>query len=967
MAAIVLTTLVSAGAAERVQLPGGPNWSFDEDIVAGEDPSLRDQEVTVQDGIDHARFYPLDVDWDWKKPFRARTSSGEVTFYLAPADGYNAFLADNRLILFPSFRGRYPTTVYIAYIAVNWWGSDGHRWLHPYRWTDVYVMTEWYEGMLRVKLADWCLRGVTGSCDPGRGSGKGYVWLSDPEDPYDCSPVEWENVPAEPGFPARASADGVQRIDWNVWVLRISSPWDGIVGIRIHVPSGNPPGGPPHVWVVAVVAEYPDGGRSTPLRGRGARLDNTKLDGTYSLPDVKAVMTPWVSPHFGSDVRSLTPFVDTLPYSLRTDYGRKLVCTDDHGRLWLSLGGELIPFDFEFRGFSVGCATEDTVVLPKPARAVYLLYVATCWWDERGNPVDQYPILVRYTDKTVSGLSVRIVDWCALDPRAYDEGRRRVAARACPDPQPYWVNGEPLVFQTPTLIFGDRGDGKYPIAWLLKIQAPPDKRITELDFPERWWRKGGLLWILAITELAEDGRYYSVFPEEDLLWDPYRKGSCPYTPHSDLDICTRLGMPFALRYYIDKAPAPTPDMLWEAYVRGVLPPDDGVTTDFGSVLHGTQWYTEGVSKATEGLKLALSALTALYDSAVKRQAGNLGLKAYRAYPAVIQGVVWSSDSSQLLIYQPTLGVSFYGPPVLVRALNSYASALLAAAEDLVLRIALGRPQLAPWQRGDAQLREEFVRKVNEELGLNEATVRDFTEAIDRGKEDFESFLKRIGIVKVDAEVETALSTLLARVCGLSTEATVYTYYSMATGEILPLVITPRALPSKGGVTTGSFCSTLTDNLRKAEPGFTASDDLLSTFKYYFNNPLINGAMATLLSWGIEWAIILSAGLIAGPFPAAAELLVSGAPYIAAFGSSAAMALLDRWLNGRTWDQVLEETAVGAAAGTAVYRSVGRYISKIPEYAGTAASKVIARYYDFSFNWSTNSILAATSNLWLIGG
>ncbi len=69
--AIVIIALIastSAGAAERVQLPGGPNWSFDEDIVAGDDPSLRTQEVTVHHGIDHAGFYPLDIYWSWKKP-----------------------------------------------------------------------------------------------------------------------------------------------------------------------------------------------------------------------------------------------------------------------------------------------------------------------------------------------------------------------------------------------------------------------------------------------------------------------------------------------------------------------------------------------------------------------------------------------------------------------------------------------------------------------------------------------------------------------------------------------------------------------------------------------------------------------------------------------------------------------------------------------------------------------------------
>ena len=902
-----------------------------------------------------------------EKTLSAETDSGKVTFHLAPADGYNAFLADNRLIL---FEGKYPTTVYIAYIAVNWWESDGHRWLHPYRWTDVDVITEWYGGTLRVKLADWCLRGVTGSCYPGSGGGTGYVWLKNPEGPDEYIPVEWENVPAEPGFPARASADGVQRIGWNVWVLKISSPWDGIVGIRIHVPAENPPGYPPHVWVVAVIAEYPDGGGSTPRHLRVVLLRHTGLDGTYPLPEADAVMTSWSSPCFGSRVNSRTLLVDTLPYSVNEGYGERVVYRDKYGRFWLSLGGELIPFDLEFEGCGVGSDVESTVVLPKPARAVYLLYVATCWWNDRGDPVDQYPILVRYSDGTASGLSVRIVDWCALDPEAYDEERRMIAALACPDPQPYWVDGEPLAFQTPALAFKDRGDGKHPVAWLLKIQAPPGKRITELNFPARW-RRGGTLWILAITELTQDGKYYSVFPDEKPLWDPNRRETCPYTPHSDLDLCTLLGVPFVLRYYVDNVPAPTLDMLWEAYVRGVLPPDDGLTTDFESILNGVRWYTQNVPEAAEaprGLELALSMLTAMYDLAVERQAEDLGMKAYRAYPAIIQGIVWSKYSSQLLIYQPTLGVSFYGPPVLVRAMNSYASMILATAEDLVLRIALGRPQLAPWQYDNVQarqLREKFIQNACYTLNIDETAVKDLTEAMDRGETDLEDFLRKIGTVSVkEADVETAPSTLLAHACGIETEATVRTYYSMATGEILPLVISPDTLPSKGGVTTGSFCSTLTNNLTKAEPSFLSLNRFISTFRHYFNNPFINGAMATLLSWGIEWGIILAAGVIPVPL---AELLMLYAPYIAALGSSAVMALLDRWLNNRTWSQVFEETTVGAAAGTGIYRFVGRYISKIPEYGDTTACKIIAKYYDFAFNWSASSILAATSSLWMIRG
>jgi len=963
MAMIALLLAAAPATAVRVQLPGGPNWSFNEDIVAGPDPHLRAHEVTVQGGIDHAGYYPLDKYWDWKTAFKARTSFGEVTFHLSPADSYNAFLADNRVILFPAFHGKYPTTVYIAYIAVNWWESDGHRWLHPYRWTYVDVMTVEYYGMIRVKLADWCLRGVMGSCDPGIGQGEGYA-VDILDDAFlDVIPVKWENVPAVPGFPERAGPNGVERIGWNIWVLAIST-CDGIEGIRIRVPPKNPSGNPPHIWVVAVVAEYPDGSRYSVVPEdwcvpAKCSAQEAALDGTFRLPDVRAVIAPWVSPRFGHGVSSLMPPLDVLPYES---------CVDDQGRLWLSIGGELVPFRFNPRHAELLNVLQfpDAVLrLPRPARAVYLLYLATCWRDDHGNPVDQYPILVQYADGTASGLTVRIVDWCALEPKSYNERQRSTAARACPDPQPYWVTGEPLAFQTPALVFRDRGDGNHPIAWLLKIQAPPGKRIVSIDFPERWWRKGGYLWLLAVTELADDGKYYSVFPGEGVLWDPTDSGSCPYTPHSKLSWLAEIGVPFVLRYFVDKTPAPTPDMSWMAYVRGVVPPSDGLATNLNVILYRTAWCEQGHPKATKGLKLALSMLAALFDAAIERQAEDLGLRAYRAYPAVVQGVVWSSDSSQLLIYQPTLGVSFYGPPVLVRALNSYASALLAAAEDLVLHVALGCPQLAPWQY-DPQLRSRFVQDVQQVLGISRDAAADFTRALDRGEATLGDLLRWTGAAQVGASAVTALSTLLSRSCGLSTDADVYTYWSAATGEIMFLVVAPRALPTKGGVTTGCFCGTLTDNLNKV--GSWLSSDFWSIFRRYFNNPLINGAMATLLSWGVEWAIILSAGLMAGLSPAAAELLASGAPYLAALGSSAIMALLDWWLNNRTWDQVLKEIAVGAAAGAGVYKFVVKYISKIREYAGrTVASKIIARYYDFAFNWSTNSILAATSNLWLTGG
>ena len=128
-----LATLISAGAAILVQLPGGVNWSFNQDIVAGDDPQARSEEVTVQGGIGRANYYPLDRYWDWRKPLTVKFSDGKtVSFYLAPADAYNAFLADNKLLLFPQFMGSYPTTVYIAYIAVNWREGDRCRWLRPF-------------------------------------------------------------------------------------------------------------------------------------------------------------------------------------------------------------------------------------------------------------------------------------------------------------------------------------------------------------------------------------------------------------------------------------------------------------------------------------------------------------------------------------------------------------------------------------------------------------------------------------------------------------------------------------------------------------------------------------------------------------------------------------------------------------------------------------------------------------------
>ncbi|WP_148679649.1 hypothetical protein [Methanopyrus kandleri] len=148
--------------------------------------------------------------------------------------------------------------------------------------------------------------------------------------------------------------------------------------------------------------------------------------------------------------------------------------------------------------------------------AVYVLYAATCWWDKDGNPVDAVPMTVCYDDGSAYSTSVGIIDWCATDPRAYDDEKRRVAA-ACavlPQLEAHWVRGEPLVYQTPTLVFPKRvfADGreepntKRPILWLLKLVFPPDKRPTWIEFGYH----PGHLWVLAITVRTTDGKYYAL-------------------------------------------------------------------------------------------------------------------------------------------------------------------------------------------------------------------------------------------------------------------------------------------------------------------------------------------------------------------------------------------------------------------------------------------------------------------------
>ncbi len=594
------------------------------------------------------------------------------------------------------------------------------------------------------------------------------------------------------------------------------------------------------------------------------------------------------------------------------------------------MGGELVPFRFDpgrIEALEVTDASGDAVVrLPVPARAVYLLYVATCWWDGRGNPVDQYPILVRYADGTASGLTVRIVDWCALDPRAYDEDRRLPSARARPDPQPYWVKGEPLAFQAPALIFGDRGDGKHPIAWLLKIQAPPGKLITELRFPHR----DGALWILAITELTRDGTYRAVHSKNVELWDPREPGPYTFSFRHGTEIKPP---PLVLRYCGVDAPS---ELKYPKYMRVVLPSSERLapSEDF----FGLRWYEEIDPQnyrfnlywffsrySGPVIRRTLQMIVGLYDAVVLRAARDLGLEAYRAYPAVLQGVVWESMWTQILMYQPTLGVSLYGPPKLVRALDVYALTVLVATEDIVLRIINGQSWIVPWRGWNRKMKEKVISRLTESFGSREI-AEDVVRLLEHAEKILKEFMQGLGLWSYGGDPETVVTVVLQRICGLNPGAEVLLCLSPATGEILQLLLPSRGLPTKGGSWRQPCFNASGWNVEKAWRKFT------EWVRYGHNHPLVNAAVATAVGLATsEYVVPFILGMLSINPPFFIEWLLAST--LCAFTIGA----LDMLINGTSpWEEPpimlaniplgLDITAASAWIGAkVVFRTLPRFV------------------------------------------
>ncbi len=247
MIGLLILTAILAAASPTQATPQTPQWH---DVVAdlvgnyvvGTDLAHGLDTDTVGQG-----HLPSSDGWP-TGPVRVKAPDGTtITVDLPPADGPNAFLllkGDGSWgALYPPERdGRYPTKVYVVYIATNWW-KDGH----PYGPVEVTVTGPNGERAEEtVTLADWCA-------------------------PTDLNLKDTVPIPSTV---RRITLTGISqgfvtgRWDGNchLWLFEIDAEelgLDGIEEIRITPQGEGYDGSPPYLWIVEVLCEYPGTGGTT--------------------------------------------------------------------------------------------------------------------------------------------------------------------------------------------------------------------------------------------------------------------------------------------------------------------------------------------------------------------------------------------------------------------------------------------------------------------------------------------------------------------------------------------------------------------------------------------------------------------------------------------------------------------------------------------------------------------------------
>jgi len=851
-------------AVTETRNPGEPLYY---DVVGG--PGCTDTNLgpAGMDGVGSCYW-----EGEWPGPITVYVQG--IPFQIPPANGPDAIRANGRLV-------RLPTPAYdvwFLYAATNWnFNGKGYGPL------DIVVIDDQGHAVtVRVPLVDWCAT-VTHVPDNVR------VFT----------------------FDVRATPGGIQSITCSIWAFHLNAAEVGLPDIAaVYFPDtgrrelwilgatidGHPV---PVTQLTALDVQHPWPGYTTPVFYPGGRT----LDGTYELPPTFTV--PDDNP------------LHELQEALDGDHHDEKRVKDGE-IIWIPAGDEVVPVELHTKAAPSICTT---IHIPPQlhATAVYILYAATDWTTPQHQPLAAVPVTVVYANGDAYTSSIGLLDWCAFDPNAYDAHARKLAA-ACavlPQHEAYWTPGEPLAYEIPAMVFPYRitptgtKDDKRPVLWLLKLVLPPGRTPTALEIGYH----PGHLWVLSITVRAADGTYYTLESDGNARPLPkYTQRAQPTVPPAAAtdaltDECTVQGYHVRTLWtpisFSIEVKTPTLDIEWPLPALGAMSvtvevPAGTMTTDdqpnITAFRDARGFDTLGLEDIyASGDAFAGAALLYLYDKLATHIAHDLGLTVYRAEPAYVTVLTeWNADMTEpaktleklgleaqppypdstfteYLVYQPTLGLEFYGPPLEARAATAYLSALLPGLEDAILQVARGRNTLPneindiDWTRLENAL-ADLYRKI------------DVPNAAELARETVQE-LQRL--------VQTPTPTPRLNTVGTIDEPVLNRYPGLTAVTNIPWAqpttwtltfYTYYPVPSKGAaITSDCFHATLSDNLQSLlDEMKEAGKEILHFLLYHASgNMLISLALSFLLSALAPQSVIAQL---------AAEALAAGlAPVVIATG------------------------------------------------------------------------------------
>jgi len=414
------------------------------------------------------------------------------------------------------------------------------------------------------------------------------------------------------------------------------------------------------------------------------------------------------------------------------------------GKVVITLGDEPVPVLLTGR---LAPVVRRVIELPKPADAVYLLYLTG-----HAPPTSPARLLVEYEG---GGKALVLVN-LASDVGLHDEPARVVSAWV--RPVLGWHDGAPTVVQQPALEL-ERDDGKRVRAWLLKVQAPPGQRIKKLVLLDRPPR--ARVWLLGLTYRVGSEYHALLEPGKGELLNEFRvrvKFSDQAIDITEPSLLLIHATPESLEYSIVDLRDPVLPPEWKR-----VPPTSEIVIEYGprilrtvklegesylAVLclpPGFEYSPEDFTKWVQALaglkgrvkqdeKIALVVLTSslpileayYYDQAISKLCEDYKASWIRALPGVIVAQVTTEKQDDnkirlgLSLDTPMvlLGVEFYADPVTQRVLNTRASILTQVIENYVVSKVTGEPYYSEeeWVSLPDNIRQD-LEEVLKELGV----------------------------------------------------------------------------------------------------------------------------------------------------------------------------------------------------------------------------------------------------------